>query len=200
MKIWFEILKLVWISIFCRRSNVKVFIGEGVINSAKCKLLIFLLNFWWTSGCWHRSGKYRVSKAASQLLIQDLASGYTTQLLKFFFFFNPFLVNVPILTLPVLCIQKIYIKIKINLRHLKSLHETFWGTTKKCENKNLSSFFLFVRDWDGKGLKASENTKRSKVFGISRGYKWEYWLEMNETQIGAGAMMLALSCLFVIHK
>ena len=27
--------------------------------------------------------------------------------------------------------------------------KTFRGTTKKCENKNLTEFFLFVWDWDG---------------------------------------------------
>ena len=27
---------------------------------------------------------------------------------------------------------------------LKDLHKTFWGTTKKCENKNLTQCFLFV--------------------------------------------------------
>ena len=35
---------------------------------------------------------------------------------------------------------------------LKGFHKTFWGITKKCENKNLTSFFLFVRDWDGKAF------------------------------------------------
>ena len=25
------------------------------------------------------------------------------------------------------------------------------GTTKKCESKNVTYFFLFIRDWDGKG-------------------------------------------------
>ena len=29
-------------------------------------------------------------------------------------------------------------------------HRDFWGPTKKCENKNLTYFFLFVRDWDVK--------------------------------------------------
>ena len=33
----------------------------------------------------------------------------------------------------------------------KGLHKTFWGTTKKCENKNLTKYFHFVRDWDVKG-------------------------------------------------
>ena len=31
------------------------------------------------------------------------------------------------------------------------LHKTFWGTTKKCENKNLIWFFLFGRNSNGKG-------------------------------------------------
>ena len=73
-----------------------------------------------------------------------------------------------LLTLLVLCIWEIYIKIiKLNfyfcnslwcrkgfyegLKGLKGLHKTFWGTTKKCENKNLNLFLLFVRDWDRKG-------------------------------------------------
>ena len=34
---------------------------------------------------------------------------------------------------------------------LEGLYKTFWGTTKKCENKNLNSCSLFVRDRDGKG-------------------------------------------------
>ena len=37
---------------------------------------------------------------------------------------------------------------------LKDLHETFWGTTKKCENKNLSYFYFninFLIVQDGKG-------------------------------------------------
>ena len=34
---------------------------------------------------------------------------------------------------------------------LKGIHKTFWRTTKKCENKNLSQFSLVVWDRDGKG-------------------------------------------------
>ena len=71
-----------------------------------------------------------------------------------------------ILTLPTLCISESYIKTKINLNFyfhtslwclkrfhegLEDFHKTFWGTTMKCENKNLSQFSLFVRDRDGKG-------------------------------------------------
>ena len=56
-------------------------------------------------------------------------------------------------TLPALCISESYIKIKLNLNFyfhtslwylkrfyegLKDLDKTFWRTTKKCENKNLS--------------------------------------------------------------
>ena len=34
--------------------------------------------------------------------------------------------------------------------HIESSHiEHFWGTTKKCENKNLSYFSPFIRDRDG---------------------------------------------------
>ena len=33
----------------------------------------------------------------------------------------------------------------------KAFHKTFWGTTKKCENKNWTEFFISVREWDGKG-------------------------------------------------
>ena len=58
-----------------------------------------------------------------------------------------------------------YIKIKIKLNcyfhtslwcikrfyeGLYGLHKTFWGTTKKSENKNLSLLSLFIRDRDGK--------------------------------------------------
>ena len=57
---------------------------------------------------------------------------------------------------PVLYISESYIEIKINLNFyfytslwclkrfyegLKGLHKTFWGSTKKCKNKNLSIFF-----------------------------------------------------------
>ena len=34
---------------------------------------------------------------------------------------------------------------------LKGLHNTFWGTTKKCENKNLSKFLFQYIFLDGKG-------------------------------------------------
>ena len=56
------------------------------------------------------------------------------------------------------CIE---IKIKLNFyfhtslwclkKFYEGLHKTFWGTTKKCENKNLNWFFHFVQDWDVKG-------------------------------------------------
>ena len=61
------------------------------------------------------------------------------------------------LTFPVLCISESCIEIKINLNFYfhtslwcrnsfyegpKGLHKTFWGTTRKCENKNLSYFFF----------------------------------------------------------
>ena len=62
------------------------------------------------------------------------------------------------ITLPVTCISEscIEIKIKLNLyfytslwclkrfcEGFKGLHKTFWGTTKKCENKDLTQFFMF---------------------------------------------------------
>ena len=71
-----------------------------------------------------------------------------------------------VLTLNVPCITESWIEIKTELNFyfhtsfwclkrfyegLKGLHKTFWGITKKCENKNLTSFFLFLRDWGGKG-------------------------------------------------
>ena len=40
-----------------------------------------------------------------------------------------------LLTLPALCISESCIEIKIGL------HKTFWGSTKKCEKKNLTQFF-----------------------------------------------------------
>ena len=51
------------------------------------------------------------------------------------------------LNLPVPCNSESSTEIKI--KTLKGIHKTFCGTTKKCENKNLTYFFLFVRDWDG---------------------------------------------------
>ena len=59
------------------------------------------------------------------------------------------------LTLPTPWISESCIKMKINLNFyfhtsswcLKGLHKTFWGTTKKCENKNLREFFPFVRNF-----------------------------------------------------
>ena len=66
-----------------------------------------------------------------------------------------------LLTLPSSCISESCIKIKIKLNFyyhtslwclkrfyegLLGLHKTFWGTSKKCENKNLSYFFLSFRD------------------------------------------------------
>ena len=47
------------------------------------------------------------------------------------------------LTLPVPCISESCIKIKIKLN--------LYFHTQKCENKNLTYFFPFDRDWDGKG-------------------------------------------------
>ena len=41
------------------------------------------------------------------------------------------------------CLKKFY-------EVLEGLHKTFWGTTKKCENKNLSKIFL-LWDWDVMG-------------------------------------------------
>ena len=43
------------------------------------------------------------------------------------------------------------------------LCETFWGTTKKYENKNLTYFFLFVRDWDGNGYKFRKINRKTPV-------------------------------------
>ena len=39
---------------------------------------------------------------------------------------------------------------------LEGLHKTFSGAAKKCQNKNLTWFFLLVRDWDGKGSAACQ--------------------------------------------
>ena len=61
-------------------------------------------------------------------------------------------INGLLLVFPVLCISETCIEIKINLNFyfhtslwclegfyegLKGLYKTLWGTTKKCENKNL---------------------------------------------------------------
>ena len=68
--------------------------------------------------------------------------------------------------LPASFISEKWINIKISLNFyfrtslwcLKRFYEDLWGrykafwdTTKECEKKNLSWFFLFVRDRDGKG-------------------------------------------------
>ena len=67
-----------------------------------------------------------------------------------------------LLTLPVLRISESCIEIKIKLNFyfhtslwcLKRFYETFmkpFEAPQRCENKNLNQFFLFARDWDGKG-------------------------------------------------
>ena len=75
-----------------------------------------------------------------------------------------------VLTLPAPCISESYVKINLSFyfhtslwclkrfyEGLKGLHKTFWGTTKKCENKNLSWFFSLCL---GLGL---EELKKSSV-------------------------------------
>ena len=44
-----------------------------------------------------------------------------------------------------------YVVLKKLYEGLYGIHKIFWGTTKKYENKSVSSFFLFVRDqnWEG---------------------------------------------------
>ena len=47
-----------------------------------------------------------------------------------------------------------WVTFNVSIPDKKSLHKTFWGTTKKCENKNLSYFYLNATFWntqDGKG-------------------------------------------------
>ena len=68
------------------------------------------------------------------------------------------------ITLPVTCISEscIEIKIKLNLyfytslwclkrfcEGFKGLHKTFWGTTKKCENKNLILISIQLSEMHG---------------------------------------------------
>ena len=75
-----------------------------------------------------------------------------------------------ILTLSAPCISESCTKTKINLHFyfhtslwylkrfyegLKGLHKTFWGTTKRCENKNLSWFFSLLPGLGRKGLSTS---------------------------------------------
>ena len=62
------------------------------------------------------------------------------------------------------CISESCIEIKIKLNFhfhtslkrfyegLKGLHEIFWGTTKKCENKNLTYFFTLCPGLGREGL------------------------------------------------
>ena len=56
------------------------------------------------------------------------------------------------LTLDDPCIIESYTEIKIKLHFTTSLWclKRFYET-KKCENKNLTEFFLFVQGWDEKG-------------------------------------------------
>ena len=59
------------------------------------------------------------------------------------------------LTLPVPCISESCIE------GLKGLHKTFWSTTKKCKNKNLSYFFLLVWSWDAIGRRLFQSQRNS---------------------------------------
>ena len=78
------------------------------------------------------------------------------------------LIKLSLLTLPTLFISESCIKIKINLNvyfhtslwclkrfyeDLKGLHETFWGTAKKCENKNFKLIFSLRLESEREGLR-----------------------------------------------
>ena len=68
---------------------------------------------------------------------------------------------------------------------LKGLHKTFWGTTKKCENKNLTYFFLFIfmigmlrvkdqtKDGGFKSDFRKVSTQTPKGMNIDTEQKWE---------------------------
>ena len=60
----------------------------------------------------------------------------------------------PKLILSTPCISESWIEVTINLNFYFQTSlwclKTFWGTTKKYENKNVSYFPLFVLDWNGK--------------------------------------------------
>ena len=73
-----------------------------------------------------------------------------------------------LLSLPVPCISESFTEIEIKLNFyfytslwclkrfyedFQGLHETFWGTTKKCENKNFTDFFSLRPGLGQKGLK-----------------------------------------------
>ena len=62
------------------------------------------------------------------------------------------------LSVPGISESCIKIKIKFLFSHF------FWGTTKKCENKILTYFFLFVRNWDGKSLYAHSFLKNTYAY------------------------------------
>ena len=52
-----------------------------------------------------------------------------------------------------------------------AFHKTFWGAIKKSENKDLSSFSIFVQDRDGK------ITKTKLSFSHVLHKLWNYWLK-----------------------
>ena len=61
------------------------------------------------------------------------------------------------LSLPFLFISEGFIEIKINL--IFYFHTSLWCLERFYENKNLSQFFLFVREWDVKGYVTISTTK-----------------------------------------
>ena len=87
------------------------------------------------------------------------------------------LVVLDILTLPTPCISESCTEIKFNLNYYfptflrclkefyEGLHKTFWGTTKKCENKNSNQFSLFPESgWEGLNLVALEKITSNNVY------------------------------------
>ena len=62
------------------------------------------------------------------------------------------------------CLKKFY-------EGLEGFQKTFWGTTKNCENKNLTLFFLFAWDWFTSEDIASDNNEWNSKFDI---FKWNF--------------------------
>ena len=50
------------------------------------------------------------------------------------------------------------------MKVLKAFIKPFLGTTKKCEDKDLTYSFLIVWDWDGKGLVENVAKFQQKIF------------------------------------
>ena len=70
------------------------------------------------------------------------------------------------------CLRTKWLWVRIPLQSFKGLHKTFWGTTKKCENKKLS-LFLFSE---------MHGTRRVNLFLLNV-FFWSPWKRQRTSQI-----------------